>query len=246
MTMPRRALLSAFGLASAAILTGCTKDQRHPDSTPTKTSTATDTSRPPTRAAAQPAPSRPSTGRRRAAVEYANGSRSRPQVALTFHGAGDPVLAHDLLAVLAEHGVRVTVFAVGSWLEANPTIASPAGRCRARTGQSHPAPPGHRQPGRSHGRGGDHRLPGSAPGAGRTARTVLSPVAGAACDSAGTPPCRRGGLPGVRVLRRGLPRLHRPRAGNRPQAGRDGPQRFRRQSALRAPRHGPCAAGHPR
>jgi peptidoglycan/xylan/chitin deacetylase (PgdA/CDA1 family) len=38
-------------------------------------------------------------------------------VALTFHGAGDPAIARDLLAIFAQHHAKVTVLAVGTWLQ---------------------------------------------------------------------------------------------------------------------------------
>jgi peptidoglycan/xylan/chitin deacetylase (PgdA/CDA1 family) len=42
---------------------------------------------------------------------------------LTFHGAGDPAIARDLLAVFAAHRAHVTVLAVGTWLAGNTAIA---------------------------------------------------------------------------------------------------------------------------
>jgi peptidoglycan/xylan/chitin deacetylase (PgdA/CDA1 family) len=44
-------------------------------------------------------------------------------VALTFHGAGDPAIARDLLAIFAAHRAKVTVLAVGTWLESDHRIA---------------------------------------------------------------------------------------------------------------------------
>jgi peptidoglycan/xylan/chitin deacetylase (PgdA/CDA1 family) len=55
--------------------------------------------------------------------DIAHGSRSKPQVALTFHGNGDIAMAHKLLAIFEARKVPITVFAVGTWLKANPTIA---------------------------------------------------------------------------------------------------------------------------
>jgi peptidoglycan/xylan/chitin deacetylase (PgdA/CDA1 family) len=52
-----------------------------------------------------------------------HGSRSRPQVALTFHGEGEPELAEAVLASAEEAGARVTVMAVGAWLDTYPEIA---------------------------------------------------------------------------------------------------------------------------
>ncbi len=43
-------------------------------------------------------------------------------VALTFHGAGDPNLTAQALAITAASGAKVTVFAVGQWLAANPSL----------------------------------------------------------------------------------------------------------------------------
>jgi peptidoglycan/xylan/chitin deacetylase (PgdA/CDA1 family) len=55
--------------------------------------------------------------------DISHGSRSVPHVALTFHGAGDPVMAQKLLAILKSTQTPVTVFAVGAWLKADSTIA---------------------------------------------------------------------------------------------------------------------------
>jgi peptidoglycan/xylan/chitin deacetylase (PgdA/CDA1 family) len=57
------------------------------------------------------------------AVEVVRGPSGRNEVALTFHGAGDPALARSLLKILADHQTVVTVFVVGSWLDANPQMA---------------------------------------------------------------------------------------------------------------------------
>ncbi len=51
-----------------------------------------------------------------------NGSRGRSQVALTFHGNGDPALAEALLRAAEAKGARITVFAVGNWLAANQAL----------------------------------------------------------------------------------------------------------------------------
>lgn len=57
------------------------------------------------------------------AVEIGHGPRTTAAVALTFHGAGDPALARALLGEAERAGGRVTVLAVGSWLDANPSMA---------------------------------------------------------------------------------------------------------------------------
>jgi peptidoglycan/xylan/chitin deacetylase (PgdA/CDA1 family) len=65
-------------------------------------------------------PARPPGG---PAVEVAHGRRDRPEVALTFHGAGDPALAVSVLDTLTRAGAQATVLVVGTWLAANPRLA---------------------------------------------------------------------------------------------------------------------------
>ncbi|MCD0485181.1 polysaccharide deacetylase family protein [Streptacidiphilus sp. ASG 303] len=55
--------------------------------------------------------------------EIVHGPRDRLLVALTFHGQGDPALAGALLAEAERAGARVTVLAVGTWLDAYPRMA---------------------------------------------------------------------------------------------------------------------------
>jgi peptidoglycan/xylan/chitin deacetylase (PgdA/CDA1 family) len=52
-----------------------------------------------------------------------HGPRTGRQVALTFHGAGEPRLARRLLHELAAGGAQITVLAVGTWLDENPALA---------------------------------------------------------------------------------------------------------------------------
>jgi peptidoglycan/xylan/chitin deacetylase (PgdA/CDA1 family) len=56
-------------------------------------------------------------------AQITHGPRDRPQVALTFHGQGDPALALALLEEAERHGARITVLAVGTWLDAHPELA---------------------------------------------------------------------------------------------------------------------------
>jgi len=58
-----------------------------------------------------------------ASPDISHGSRSMPQVALTFHGAGDKAMAAKLLGILKSTQTPVTVFAVGAWLKADNSIA---------------------------------------------------------------------------------------------------------------------------
>ncbi|MFG1806371.1 polysaccharide deacetylase family protein [Streptomyces sp. NPDC049040] len=53
-----------------------------------------------------------------------HGPRTRPQLALTFHGQGDPAQAEVLLTEAERFGARVTVLAVGDWLDAYPQLAA--------------------------------------------------------------------------------------------------------------------------
>ncbi|WP_028808256.1 polysaccharide deacetylase family protein [Streptomyces canus] len=56
-------------------------------------------------------------------AQLTHGPRDRPRVALTFHGGGDPATARALLTEAEKHGARVTVLAVGTWLDAHPDLA---------------------------------------------------------------------------------------------------------------------------
>jgi peptidoglycan/xylan/chitin deacetylase (PgdA/CDA1 family) len=53
-----------------------------------------------------------------------HGSRAVKKVALTFHGAGAPDYADPLLKLFKSTGTKVSVFAVGTWLVNEPSIAS--------------------------------------------------------------------------------------------------------------------------
>jgi peptidoglycan/xylan/chitin deacetylase (PgdA/CDA1 family) len=44
-------------------------------------------------------------------------------IALTFHGSGDVALTRQMLDITRRLNVPITVFAVGTWLEANPGLA---------------------------------------------------------------------------------------------------------------------------
>ncbi|WP_030674931.1 polysaccharide deacetylase family protein, partial [Streptomyces rimosus] len=66
--------------------------------------------RPPTRAPGLP-------------VQIQHGPPRGSAVALTFHGQGDPKTATALLGEAERAGARVTVLAVGSWLDEQPAMA---------------------------------------------------------------------------------------------------------------------------
>ena len=54
--------------------------------------------------------------------DIVHGPRTRQEVALTFHGAGDPSLTEQILRDCADHDARITVFAVGQWLAGTPSL----------------------------------------------------------------------------------------------------------------------------
>ncbi|MDN5918041.1 MAG: polysaccharide deacetylase family protein [Pseudonocardia sp.] len=104
--MPRRALLRlGLALAGLGAAAGCA---------------ATAPAAPGTRPAGDPTAGtvRPGPG-----TEVTRADSGRPEVALTFHGAGDLGLARRILATLHDRGAAVTVLAVGTWLAQYPDAA---------------------------------------------------------------------------------------------------------------------------
>lgn len=55
-------------------------------------------------------------------ADISHGSRSKTDIALTFHGAGDINLANEILKIARDTKTPITVMAVGNWLAANPQI----------------------------------------------------------------------------------------------------------------------------
>jgi peptidoglycan/xylan/chitin deacetylase (PgdA/CDA1 family) len=109
----RRAFV-AGGLAAAAAATAaaCSSGPSRPAAAARPSST---TATSPSTSAAPP-PGGP-------AAFVAHGPRTRKEVALTFHLSGDRALVDRLLTSVADHGVPLTAFVVGKWLEANPDVA---------------------------------------------------------------------------------------------------------------------------
>ena len=60
----------------------------------------------------------------RTAAFVQHGVRTSRCVALTFHGAGSPALASQVLVLTKQLKAPVTVFAVGNWVEAHPDLAT--------------------------------------------------------------------------------------------------------------------------
>lgn len=121
MTLSRRSLL--VGAGSAAVLAACAKAAQKAGPAPATTSSPPSgpLTAPPGAPAAAPVPKGPARFVR-------SGPTGTRQVALTFHGAGDVTIVEALLSAARQARVPITVFAVGQWLDANPTMA---GRMRA-------------------------------------------------------------------------------------------------------------------
>ncbi|MBE1496175.1 peptidoglycan/xylan/chitin deacetylase (PgdA/CDA1 family) [Amycolatopsis lexingtonensis] len=107
-----------FGFAlGAAALTACSAPSPSPAPGPGSASHSPVTTTPfATSAPASPPPSGPAT-------EVSRSTSGRPQVGLTFHGAGDLQVTREVLDVVHQHGARITVLAVGTWLAAHPDAA---------------------------------------------------------------------------------------------------------------------------
>ncbi|MGW7823274.1 polysaccharide deacetylase family protein [Streptomyces puniciscabiei] len=124
-TTNRRGVLRAGAglVVGGALAAGCDTGQAAPPhasasaAPPSSTPSASSTTPAGHRAAAAPRayPGLP--------AQITHGPRTRPQVALTFHGQGDPAIAHSLLGTAERLGARLTVLAVGTWLDEHPDIA---------------------------------------------------------------------------------------------------------------------------
>ncbi|MEY9888171.1 peptidoglycan/xylan/chitin deacetylase (PgdA/CDA1 family) [Catenulispora sp. MAP5-51] len=122
-----RAGLAVLGTAAASAgLAGCSDGK----GTGAAGSAAPDTPNPATPAGpvspsspASPADPAPPSSRAPAPDEVDHAGTGRAQVALTFHGDGDPQLAQALLKEAEAGQARLTVLAVGRWLGEHPEMA---------------------------------------------------------------------------------------------------------------------------
>jgi peptidoglycan/xylan/chitin deacetylase (PgdA/CDA1 family) len=55
-------------------------------------------------------------------LDYSRGSRSAPQMALTFDAGGDAGYASTVLEILRERGIKTTMFVTGQFIEQNPEL----------------------------------------------------------------------------------------------------------------------------
>ena len=121
-TITRRSLLV---LSATVALSACSTAQPIARSSTTRsldenTSTSQPAQASPSSRPAEPTPSPGTTIGR--TTEIGHGPRTVPSVALTFHGAGDPRIASQVLAAVEQAGAAVTVLAVGTWLQAYPAM----------------------------------------------------------------------------------------------------------------------------
>lgn len=101
-----------FGLGlGATVLAGCETPPSPAPAPPSAPNSPAVTS-----TSARTAPSGPSGP----ATQLVRAESGRPEIALTFHGAGELSITRRVLDVLARHGARVTVLAVGTWVAATP------------------------------------------------------------------------------------------------------------------------------
>jgi peptidoglycan/xylan/chitin deacetylase (PgdA/CDA1 family) len=122
--LQRRTVLAAMAALGTAAAGGC--------DSPTSPSATSSQGGPAGPAAASsgspvPQPSTPAANARPSTsglpAEIVHGPRDVPAVALTFHGQGEPALVRKLLDALAAADTRVTVLAVGVWLQQQPDLA---------------------------------------------------------------------------------------------------------------------------
>ena len=106
MALSRRTFLAA----AAAGLAACSKSVHR-----VVGSASTTTGAPPTE---------PPTTRHSGPSElFYAGPRDRKMVAFTFHGSGAPNLTQQMLGLTKQHSAPITIFAVGTWLQQNPSIS---------------------------------------------------------------------------------------------------------------------------
>ncbi|WP_129306452.1 polysaccharide deacetylase family protein [Streptomyces sp. L2] len=128
-TNRREVLRAGAGLvAGGALAAGCAGAPDRPSAAASPAANApTSSTAPPSRASGHPAATPHTAPAPRAypgqPAQITHGPRTRPQVALTFHGQGDPALAHSLLTAAEQQGAHLTVLAVGTWLDDHPDMA---------------------------------------------------------------------------------------------------------------------------
>jgi peptidoglycan/xylan/chitin deacetylase (PgdA/CDA1 family) len=118
----RRSVLRAAALGAAAAAAAACGGNGPADRATPPTATPTPTPRHPAAAGSATA-SGPAELPVGLPFEVASGPAGSGRVALTFHGQGDPAIARAVLGEAAAAGARITVLAVGTWLDEQPQIA---------------------------------------------------------------------------------------------------------------------------
>lgn len=120
----RTALRSGVALAAGACAAGTLTAGCAPPGAAVRPAAASRTTGTPAASSPTAPPAAPSPRRfPQQPAEISHGPRDRPRVALTFHGQGDPAVARAVLGEAEKGGARVTVLAVGTWLDAHPDMA---------------------------------------------------------------------------------------------------------------------------
>ncbi|GAA3078470.1 peptidoglycan/xylan/chitin deacetylase (PgdA/CDA1 family) [Kribbella aluminosa] len=118
--MERRTVLKSALLAlGTGALADCSSPEQAKSPPPAAQTPSSPTAAPKPTAKHTPKPAPPTE-----AVEIGHGPRTVPQVALTFHGNGDPALGTTLLDLVEHAGAKISVLAVGTWLVAHPEMAT--------------------------------------------------------------------------------------------------------------------------
>jgi len=114
--LTRRGFLAAgAGLAASGLAAACAAP-----ATPAAAPATSATAAPDPTSAAAPSVASTSIPSGAQATEFVHATSGRPEVALTFHGAGDPELARKVLTGFSARGAAVTVMAIGTWLQQDP------------------------------------------------------------------------------------------------------------------------------
>ncbi|WP_042431150.1 polysaccharide deacetylase family protein [Streptacidiphilus anmyonensis] len=108
-------MLSACGSGTPTVPTATPTPSRNAGTSQPGTTSRTGTSSATAAPAVAPAAELP--------FEIRSGPTTADRVALTFHGQGDPAIARSLLTEAERAGAKITVMAVGSWLDSYPEMA---------------------------------------------------------------------------------------------------------------------------
>lgn len=125
---PRRRFLLLGVLAATSLSSACTPTSAETRPLPTPSSTPGSPMGATAPVVTQTSTSPPSTPTQPPHLlsipgpDITTGPTTVSAVALTFHGAGDPGLTGRVLSIAAAARAALTVFAVGQWLAANPTL----------------------------------------------------------------------------------------------------------------------------